>query len=181
MKSNSQDHNVPLPQAEREIWNGFSKDHELLERLRVTPQELDALANCVLLGTLTCKQDMLFILQQIRAATEPSSEEPTISLIPSPRRDDKAGAKEFSAHADHRPAPVVRTIADPGSLEVIAHSRAIEQLGVLFWALVVVAFLMWNFIAGLSTWRHHFFSRIGVQAYYSTAPEVRDGDRLDRI
>ena len=181
MKSNSYDHTVPMPQAEREIWDGFSKDRELLERLRVTPQELEALANCVLLGTLTCKQDMLFILQQIRIATGSSSGDPTISPLPPHRRDDKPVAKEFSPPADHRPAAVVRTVPDPASLEVIARSRVIEQFGVLFWALLLIGFLMWNFIAGLSTWRQHFLTRIGVQAYHVTVPEVWDGDRLDRI
>ncbi len=182
MKSNSQGHvHVRLPQAEREIWDRFSKDRELLERLQVTTQELEALANCVLLGTLTCKQDMLFILQQIRVATESLSEEPTLSPIASPRRDDKTGAKEPSAPGEHRPAASVRTVADPGSLEIIARSRAIEQFGVLFGAMLLIGFIMWNFVAGLSTWRHHFLTTIGVQAYYATVPEVWDGNRLDRI
>ena len=170
-----------MPQAERELWDRFRKDHELLERLRVTPQELEALANCVLLGTLTCKQDLLFILQQIRAATEPSSERPALAPISSPHRDNKVAAKEFSPHPEHRPAPSVRTVPDPASLESIARSRPIEQFGVLFWAILLIAFVLWNFIAGLSTWRVHFLTRIGVQAYHATAPEVWDGDRLDRI
>jgi len=181
MKSNSQGHvHVRLPQAEREIWDRFSKDRELLERLQVTTQELEALANCVLLGTLTCKQDMLFILQQIRVATQPSSEEPAISLVAPPRRDDQAGAKEHTL-AEHRPAASVHTIPDPASLEVIARSRMMEQFGVLFCAMLLIGFIMWNFVAGLSTWRHHFLTKIGVQAYYATVPEVWDGNRFDRI
>jgi hypothetical protein len=182
MKSNSQGHNsVRLPQTEREIWDRFSKDRELLERLHVTTQELEALANCVLLGTLTCKQDMLFILQQIRVSTGSLSEEPTLSPIPSPRRDEKTVAKELSIPGEHRPAASVPTVADPGSLEVIARSRAIEQFGVLFWAMLLIGFIMWNFVAGLSTWRHHFLTRIGVQAYHATVSEVWDGNRFDRI
>ena len=180
MKIGSQGHDVRLPQAEREIWDRFSTDRELLERLRVTTQELESLANCVLLGTLTCKQDLLFVLQQIRSATEPCAEEPAISLLPS-HRDDQPDAKEASTPAGYRPAAAVRATPAPGSLEVIARSRAIEQFGVLFWALLLVGFLMWNFIGGLSTWRHHFLARIGVQAYSATVPEVWDGDRLDRI
>jgi hypothetical protein len=150
MKSNSQECKIPVPQAERQIWDQFRNDHELLERLRVTPQELDALANCVLLGTLTCKQDMLFILRQIRMATAPSSEEATISPAPAPRRDDKTedSAREFSALANHRHTASVRSIPEPASLAGIARSRVIEQFGVLFWALVLIAFLMWNFVTG---------------------------------
>ena len=180
MKSDSQGHDVRLPQAEREIWDRFSKDRELLERLRVTTQELEALGHCVLLGTLTCKQDLLFILQQIRSATEPCAEEPTISLSPS-HRDDKADVKEASALTDHGPAAAVRAMPAPGSLEVVARSRAIEQFSVLFWALLVVGFLLWNLIGGLSTWRHQFLTAVGVQAYNATVPEVWDGNRLDRI
>ena len=180
MKTDSQGHDVRLPQAEREIWERFSKDRELLERLRVTTQELESLANCVLLGTLTCKQDLLFILKQIRSATEPCAEGPTLSLPPS-HRDDKADAKEVSALAGHGPAAAVLAMPAPGSLEIIARSRAIEQFGVLFLALFLVGFLMWNFIGGLWTWRHHFLTRIGVQAYIATVPEVWDSNRLDRI
>ena len=107
MKSNSPNYGVLVPQAECKIWDEFCDDHELLERLRVTPQELDALKNCVLLGTITCQQDVLFILQQIRIATGPSSEETTVSPAPAP----------------------------PGSLAALARFRLIELFGGLCWAL----------------------------------------------
>jgi hypothetical protein len=42
--------------------------------LSITPQELEALSKCALLGTLTCKEDMLFILRQIREARRPDPE-----------------------------------------------------------------------------------------------------------
>ena len=54
------------------ILDEIRNDHELIARLKITPQELEALSKCVLLGTLTCKQDMLFILRQIREATSPA-------------------------------------------------------------------------------------------------------------
>src|ERR1700676_4298176 len=106
MKSSSPEFGDPLLQEERQVWEEFCDDHELLERLEVTPQELTALKNCVLLGELTSKQDMLFILRQIRLATEPSSEEATISPVPEPRRESKAAdsAKEISAPANYRPS-----------------------------------------------------------------------------
>jgi hypothetical protein len=50
-------------------------DRELVARLKITPQELQALSKCSLLGTLTCKEDMLFIVRQIREATNLSSSE----------------------------------------------------------------------------------------------------------
>jgi len=63
---------APPPQ-ERSILDEIRDDHELVARLSITPQELEALSKCALLGTLTCKEDMLFILRQIREATRPGS------------------------------------------------------------------------------------------------------------
>jgi hypothetical protein len=172
MKPNSHGHGVPVPQAERQIWDQFRNDHELLERLRVTPDELEALSECVLLGTLTCKQDMLFILRQIRMATDPESEETKGSPEPAQRREDKAAdsAKEFSAIGSRRQA-TVRNITEPSTLAGIARSRAIEQFGVLFSALLLISFLMWNFVAGLSTWRQHFLAKTGLHTHQPTASE----------
>lgn len=56
------------PRGQREILDQIQQDHALVERLKITPQEFEALSNCALFGTLTCKQDMLFILRQIREA-----------------------------------------------------------------------------------------------------------------
>jgi len=53
----------------------FRGDYELIERLRVTEEELDGLSRVSLLGALTCKQDLLFVLRQIREANEPAGEE----------------------------------------------------------------------------------------------------------
>jgi hypothetical protein len=47
--------------------------------------------------------------------------------------------------------------------------------------MLLIGFIMWNFVAGFSTWRHHFLSKIGVQAYYATVPEAWDGNRVDRM
>ena len=71
MKPVMQDRPILVPRKECDILNLIRNDHELIERLRITPEELDALSKCALFGTLTCKQDMLFILRQIRAAGRP--------------------------------------------------------------------------------------------------------------
>jgi hypothetical protein len=62
------------PSQERSILDQIRDDHELVARLSITPQELEALSKCALLGTLTCKEDMLFILRQIRDARRPGPE-----------------------------------------------------------------------------------------------------------
>lgn len=61
------------PSQERSILDQIRNDHELLARLSITPQELEALSKCALLGTLNCKEDVLFMLRQIREATRPGS------------------------------------------------------------------------------------------------------------
>ena len=62
------------PQDERAILDEIRNDHDLIARLKITPKELEALSKCALLGTLTCKEDMLFILRQIREARRPGPE-----------------------------------------------------------------------------------------------------------
>ena len=44
----------------------------MIERLQVTPQELEALSKVSLLGSLTCRQDALFVLRQLRSAMKPA-------------------------------------------------------------------------------------------------------------
>jgi len=58
----------------------FSADSELIERLRVTGEELEALSDVSLLGSLTCKQDLLFILRQIREPNESGAAVPSGTL-----------------------------------------------------------------------------------------------------
>jgi hypothetical protein len=176
MKSSTTEYGVPLPQEERQVWDQFCDDHELLERLQVTPQELTALKNCVLLGTLTCKGDMLFILRQIRMATEPSSEDTTISPAPEPSRDIRVEdpAKVIGAPANYRPAASVSSTPEPGSLAAIAgsRSRVIKQFGLLCWTLVLLGFVLWNAVTGLSNWQRALLTTIGVQTQQAT-PDKR--------
>jgi hypothetical protein len=68
----------------REIVEDFRRDRELVERLGVTPEEIETLAGVSMLGKLTCKQDALFILRQIREARGPfvSRSTPETMLVP---------------------------------------------------------------------------------------------------
>src|SRR5580698_1665661 len=75
MNTETQQPVMPAPPSqERSILDQIRNDHELVARLSITPQELEALSKCALLGTLTCKEDMLFILRQIREARRPGPE-----------------------------------------------------------------------------------------------------------
>src|SRR5208283_1125482 len=73
---------APPPQ-EPSFLDQIRNDHELVARLSITPQELEALSKCALLGTLTCKEDMLFILRQIRDARPGPKAQATHSSNPS--------------------------------------------------------------------------------------------------
>src|SRR5208282_5535703 len=68
--------------SQHEIIEEFRSDHEVIERLRVTPQELQALSSASLLGSLTYKQDVQFMLSQIREAREPASLQATVPPEP---------------------------------------------------------------------------------------------------
>jgi hypothetical protein len=66
--------------SEDGVIQGFCRAHGVVERLRVTPQELQALADASLLGSLTCKEDVLFMLHQIHGAR--TSAEPDATAAP---------------------------------------------------------------------------------------------------
>src|SRR6266852_5101157 len=165
MKTERHDLLAAASPDKRDLWNQLRNDHELVQRLRITPPEIDALEHCALLGTLTCKQDFLFILRQIREATSPVTAEDIVNLSPVPAYEDSF----------EDPAPrVVRTqsylapsgmrLNEGGSLEGIIRRRLPEQLGISFWALVLGGALMWNFALAIYRWREHFMASIGAPA-----------------
>ncbi|MGA7873548.1 MAG: hypothetical protein WCA22_21900 [Candidatus Binatus sp.] len=78
------DYQVEASKTEHEIIEEFCADREMLERLQVTPGELRALSHVSMLGSLTCKQDLLSILREIRAARKLADPQTT---VPSERLD----------------------------------------------------------------------------------------------
>src|SRR5271156_7201063 len=64
------------------VVEGFCRDHGIIERLRVTPQELQALSEISLFGSLTCTQDALFVLRQVRSALKPPGLPATVRAEP---------------------------------------------------------------------------------------------------
>ena len=164
MKNQVQEQLAAASPTQRDLWDQFRHDHELIQRLRITPNEIDSLQHCALLGTLTCKQDFLFILRQIREATGPITAEDITDLRP------------VAAYEDSFEEPVPRVVrtqsylapsgakTEAGSLEGIVRRRIPEQLGVSFWALILVGGLMWNFAIAIYRWREHFIASIGGSA-----------------
>jgi hypothetical protein len=83
MKAEANNPTTFAAREERSVLDEIRNDRELIERLDITPQELQALSKCALLGTLTCKDDMLFILRQIRESSTHSG-----LMLPAPDSSD---------------------------------------------------------------------------------------------
>jgi hypothetical protein len=168
------------PSEERAILDQIRNDHELIARLQITPQEMEALSKCALLGTLTCKQDMLFILRQIREATSPSLDQPALFPQP-PQVEDEL---EEDPVPDFRHIPIRSTpgvITEPGSLEGIVRRRLPEQFGILFWVVVLVVGLVWNGAIMVSRWRDSFMTAIGTAPLSQASTARAWYDRLDHF
>jgi hypothetical protein len=76
---NSQTPRFEVQSGEYGIVRGFCRNHGVVERFRVTPEELKALSNASLLGSLTCEQDVKFMLRQIREASKPAEPQATVA------------------------------------------------------------------------------------------------------
>jgi len=85
---------IETQSTQNEIIEDFGRDHEVMERLQVTSEELHALSRVSMLGTLTSKQDLLFMLRQIRETTEPVEVEveENVSTEPAYAVDENAEA-----------------------------------------------------------------------------------------
>ena len=160
MKSETVDNLDLAPRQEREILDQIRNDHDLMGRLSITPQELEALSKCALLGTLTCKQDMLFILRQIREATSPTIDH-TI-LFPQPasvngteEEDPVPGLRQIAI----RVAPTI--IPQPDLRDTVVRRGIPAKVGVLFLVAAVVAGLASNGMLIMSSLRDSVMTIMG--------------------
>ena len=80
---NSQTPGFEVQSGEYGIVQGFCRKHGVVERFRVTPEELKALSSASLLGPLICEQDVKFMLRQIREASKPAEAQATVAPQPS--------------------------------------------------------------------------------------------------
>jgi hypothetical protein len=147
MKTEPREGLVAAPPDKRELWDQFRHDRELIDRLRITPQEIEALERCAFLGTLTCKQDLLFILRQIREATGPITAERLVELRP---------VLQHETFFEEPVLPIIRT--HPIAPTQLAQHHLPEHLGIPFWALILAGGLMWNVAIWIYRWREHFIA-----------------------
>src|SRR6266404_3186233 len=54
--------------ARRDAWEEFINDKKIISAYRVSPREIESLKNGSLLGSVTCKEDILFILKTVRGS-----------------------------------------------------------------------------------------------------------------
>ncbi len=76
---NSQTAGFAVESGDSGIVQGFCRNHGVVERFRVTPEELKALSSASLLGPLICEQDVKFMLRQIREASKPTEPQATVA------------------------------------------------------------------------------------------------------
>ncbi len=144
-------------------------DRHLIERLKITPEELEALSKCSMFGTLTCKQDMLFILRQIReasgrpAAGGPLDQTPLFAQPPAPAEQEE----------DPVPPHCRRITVSPDS------AAAPERSSVPVWKIVLVAGLALNFLIVILLWLNSYRTGVGMIAA-EARPSAAWYSNLDR-
>jgi hypothetical protein len=70
-KSNASDHRGEAQSLDDKVFEEFCADRETIAALGVTAEEFRELSRASLLGALTCKEDVLFMLRQVREAMKP--------------------------------------------------------------------------------------------------------------
>jgi hypothetical protein len=168
MKEDTQDRLPVGPGEQREILDQIRNDHELIERLKITPEELEALSKCSMFGTLTCKQDMLFILRQIRqpsgrpAAGGPMDE---TTLLPQPAAAEDQEEDPIPPDLRRVVVPLAgNAVSEPGPLKSTVRRRISKQFTILFWTVVLILGLAWNFLIAMLRWGNNFMTSIATPA-----------------
>ncbi len=143
--------------SQHEIIEEFRGDHEVIERLRVTPQELQALSSASLLGSLTCKQDVLFMLRQIREARKREELQATVPPEPLYVPDENVEPSQpgFSEMAERLRRESLAKLTESDSLRGTDHRSTFGRFGVFSSALGLMAAITWSCIKMMLNWRHH--------------------------
>jgi hypothetical protein len=191
MKSETLDPMTSAPQEEQSILDEIRNDHELIERLQITPQELQALSRCSLLGTLSCKEDMLFILRQIRESgtltglmlpAPDSSEGPELDFSECPSLSEYEARESAPPALPDVPSPRPRVrpviITEPASDEGARWPLA-GRLAVLSVVVVMAAGPLWEGFVAVSRWGGAFMTAVGTR--FSQVPSSGWYRQVDRF
>ena len=188
MKSDFHNPRTLTTREERSILDEIRNDRELVERLGITPQELGALSKCALLGTLSCKDDMLFILRQIREA----SGNETALALPAPDFSEFPSLSEYedSDYEDQEPAslafPEIRGRIAPFVVpEADAPDESIRRplsrrFAVLSLVVIMAAGVLWEGVITISRQGSSFMASVGAR-FTQTPASAAWFNRLDRF
>jgi glutamine synthetase adenylyltransferase len=143
--------------GQHKILEEFRRDHEAIERLRVTPQELQALSSTSLLGSLTCRRDVLLVLRQIREATKPRELQAAAppERLHVPAENIEPSIPDISEMAERIRREGLARLAESDSLRAADRRSTLWQFGVLSSALILIAAATWGCIQMMLNWRHH--------------------------
>jgi len=184
MKADTQDSQALVPQEECEVLSLIREDHELIDRLNITPDELAALSKCAMFGTMACKQHMLAILRQIREAGGPAAGGYALDqtpLFPEPAIPEE---EEGTDLPDCRKMLIrlndAGTHVEPASLAGVPDQGAPQRLAILAWTTLAVAGLGWSLLILMFRWRHNFTTRVGMPAGQA-APSTAWYSNLDQF
>jgi len=122
------------------VIEGFCRDHGIIERLWVTPQELQALSEISLLGSLTCTQDALFVLRQVRSAMKSAGLQATVRPESLQTPYDIGLYDSWIAELVRRES--LARLAESDSLADIDHRNPPHRFVVVSVALILMAILM---------------------------------------
>ena len=167
MKDDSTDQTDFIPSEERAILDEIRNDRELIHRLGITSQELEALSKCALLGTLTCKQDMLFILRQVREATNSTIDQPTVFPKPAEMLDDPDPRPDLR-RKPAQAAPII--LPNVSSREDVVRRPIPARFVIIFWMVVLVVGLVCSGIVIISRFGDGFMTRIAAPVSQAPAP-----------
>jgi hypothetical protein len=167
---------IEAPISSRQVWEQLCNDLELLERLKVMPEELEALRTCAFLGSLAGKDDMLFILRMIRSGSAPDFAV-TVDLDgEASEAEDEIEEPEEASDVLHSAFSLASVPAPaPESLAAIARVRVPEQLSLFAVTIALTLEMLWYFIPAAIGWERKFWSRLGIlptQAVNVGAPSV---------
>ena len=142
--------------VQHEIIEEFRRDHEVIERLGVTRQELQALCHACLLGSLTCRQDVLFMLRRIREGSNPAEPQAAVprELRHIPAKNIESSMPDISEMTERIRCEALAKLTESDSLKGIEHRRTPRHFGVFSSALVLIAGMTGGCIRMVSNWRY---------------------------
>jgi hypothetical protein len=154
--------------VQHEIIEEFRRDHEVIERLGVTLQELQALFHASPLGSLTCRQDVLFMLRRIREASNPA--EPQAAVPPEPlhipAKNIESSMPDVREMTERIRREAMAKLTESDSLRGIDHRRTPRHFGVFSSALVLMAGITGGCIRTVSNWRYHLSPKPALPAQW---------------